>query len=117
MKATTTTHTHLSVDTHFRTTTAIVNSALRALEQAEQTGSTRDWLDALTTAVGVQDFAGKELIKHRIRQQVIQAAAVLNGEFDGQEDVELGSWSDGCSPDDITDRALEMLQNHPSLWS
>ena len=112
-----TNHTQLSVENHFRFSTEITKSAQRALEQAEETGDTRAWLDALKTAVMVQEFGGRELIRYKVRKQVIEAAAVLNGEFDGQEEVSLGTWADGYSADDITDRASEIIENHRALYS
>lgn len=109
--------THLTIETHFRFSTQIAQSAKRALEQAEQTGSTRDWLDALKTAVMIQEFSGRELIRYRLRKQVTEAAAVLNGEYDGQEDVSLGQWADGYSGEDIADRATEVIDRHRELYS
>ena len=112
-----TTHTHLSIETHFRFSTSIVKAAERALKQAEETGSTRDFLDAIKTAIMVQDFSGRELIRYKLRKQVAEAAAVLNGEFDGQEDVRLGQWADECSPEDIGQKAEMVVDSHRELYS
>jgi hypothetical protein len=109
--------THLTIEQHFRFSTQIVQSAQRALDQAEETGSTKDWLDALKTSVMIQDFAGRELIRYRLRRSLAEAASVINGDYDGQEDVSLGSWSDGCSTDDITDRAHDFVNQHKDLIS
>ena len=109
-----TTPTHLSLEAHFRFSTQIAATAKRTLEAAEETGDTRMVLEALKTAIAVQEFAGKELSKYKIRKQVIEAASCLNGDFDNKENVELGSWSDGHE-NDITARAQEIIETYKGL--
>ena len=108
--------TDLTIEAHYRQTSEIVHSAKRALATAEEQGSMRDWLQAIDVAAKVQDFAGRELVRYRVRKTIVEAAGVLSGEFDGQEDVQLGAWSDGCSPDEIADRAQEVLEANQGLY-
>ena len=106
----------LTVEAHYRQTARLVEASQRALEQAEQTGSVRDFLSAVEVAAKVQDFAGKELVRYRVRKTLVEAAGVLAGEYDGQENVELGSWSDGASADAVPARAAEVLNKHAGLY-
>ena len=106
----------LTIEAHYRQTAAIVDSCKRALETAEEQGSLRDWLQAVDTSAKIQDFAGRELVRYRVRKTLCEAAGVLSGEFDGQENVTLGSWADGISPDDIAERAQEILDANEGLF-
>ena len=108
--------TDLTIEAHYRQTAAIVDSCKRALSTAEEQGSLRDWLQAVDVSAKIQDFAGRELVRYRVRKTLCEAAGVLSGEFDGQENVQLGSWADGVSPDDIAERAQEMLDANAGLY-
>lgn len=107
--------THLTVEQHFRFSTEIVQSAKRALSNAEESGSIKDHLEALKASVMVQDFAGREIIRYRLRRSLAEASSIIAGDYEGQEDVELGNWADGYSVEDITDRAHEFVAQHKDL--
>ena len=106
----------LTIESHYRHTAAIVDSCKRALATAEEQGSLRDWLQAVDVSAKIQDFAGRELVRYRVRKTLVEAAGVLSGEYDGQEAVELSSWADGVSPDDIAERAQEVLDANAGLY-
>lgn len=106
----------LTIEAHYRQTAAIVNSCKRALATAEEQGSLRDWLQAVDVSAKIQDFAGRELVRYRVRKTLCEAAGVLSGEFDGQENVKLASWADGVSSEDIAARAQEVLDANAGLY-
>lgn len=108
--------TELTIEAHYRFTAGIVDASKDALVLAKDQGSIADYLKAIEVATKVQEFAGKELIRYRVRKTLAEAAGVLSGEFDGQEGVSLGSWSDGCPEDQIASRAQEVLDNHAGLY-
>ncbi len=107
--------THLSVEQHFRFSTQIVQSAQRALSVAEESGSIKDHLDALKTSALIQDFAGRELIRYKIRRSLAEASSILAGDYDGQTNVQLGNWADNATEDDITERAREFIAQNKDL--
>ncbi|MDB4336931.1 hypothetical protein OAA10_00300 [bacterium] len=108
--------TELTIEAHYRYTAGIVDASKDALVLAKDQGSIADYLKAIEVATKVQEFAGKELIRYRLRKTLSEAAGVLCGEFDGQDGVSLGAWSDGCSEDDIPKRAQDVLDNHVGLY-
>ena len=93
----------------------ISNSAKNLLETAEEQGSLRDWNEAIKTSLAVQDVAGRELIRSRLRLYLMEAANVLSGALDGQEDVELGAWADGCDESNIHERAQAFIELHKGM--
>jgi len=82
--------TEFELETHNRQVSETVASARRALQTAEEQGSLSDWLKALETTLKVLDYAGRELVRSRLRRHLLEAANVLAGTYDGQDDVELG---------------------------
>ena len=108
--------TAFEIEQHRRCVTDLVGSAKRALEHAEQEGSTNDWLKAIDTAIKVQDFAGKELVRCRLRKHLLEAANVLAGNYAGEEEVTLGEWASGATEETLNQRATEFLSLHRPLY-
>ena len=106
---------NFEVEAHIRRMANISRSAASLLEQAEENGSLRDWNEAIKTSLQVQDVAGRELIRSRLRLYLMEAANVLSGGFDDQEDVELGAWADGCDEHTIHDRARQFIELHKGM--
>lgn len=93
----------------------ISQSAKNLLETAEDSGSLKDWNEAIKTSLAVQDIAGRELIRSRLRLYLMEAANVLSGAYDGMHDVELGAWADGCSEEDLHSRAQAYFELHKNM--
>ena len=71
--------TEFELETHNRQVSETVASARRALQTAEEQGSLSDWLKALETTLKVLDYAGRELVRSRLRRYLLEAANVLAG--------------------------------------
>ena len=82
--------TDFELETHNRQVSETVASARRALAEAEERGDLSNWLKALDTSLKVSEFAGRELVRSRLRRHLLEAANVLAGIYDGQDNVELG---------------------------
>jgi len=106
----------LTLENHYRFTNEIVNSARELLEVSKGTGSLNDWKQAIETCLKAQEFSGKEIVRYRLRKTLVECASVVNGDFDGQDDVNLGAWSDGHSAEEVPARALELIELHRSIY-
>ena len=104
-------------EAHHRSVTELVASTKRALKTAENDGSIGDWLKAIETSIKVNDYAGKELVRCRLRRHLLEAANVLAGKYDGQEEVELGEWATGATPETLSLKAQELLSLHKSMFA
>ncbi len=109
--------TAFEVATHHRNVTELVASTKRALTTAENDGSINDWLKAIETSIRVNDYAGKELVRSRLRRHLLEAANVLAGNYDGLEEVELGEWAAGATEATLSVKAQELLTLHRSLFA
>ena len=109
--------TDFELETHYRQVTETVASAKRALATAEEQGSLNDWLKALETSLKVSDFAGRELVRSRLRGHLLEAANVLAGVYEGRDNVDLGDWASGATEQTLGQRAAEFLTLHKSVWS
>ena len=109
--------TDFELETHNRQVAETVASARRALQTAEEQGSLPDWLKALETSLKVSDFAGRELVRSRLRRHLLEAANVLAGLYEEQGHVELGDWASGATEQTLGQRAAEFLTLHKSVWS
>ena len=108
---------HLGIEQHYRFSADITNHMKRALDLAESQGSLGDWLKAIETSIKVQEFAGKELVRYRLRKSIIECASLLAGEMDGQENLSLGCWADSCmDADEVTAKAESIIQSHRELY-
>ena len=107
----------LTLENHYRFTGHIVDSAKDLLLEAKENGTLADWNRALETCIRVQDFAGRELLRYRVRKQLLECCSVVNGEFDGMEEVELGSWADNHEDSEIPNRAQELIELHRNLYA
>ena len=108
--------TDFEIEQHYRSVVETVASAKRALANAEQDGSLNDWNRALETSLKVSDFAGRELVRSRLRRHLLEASNVLAGVYNGQESVELGDWANGATEQTLGQRAAEFLTLHKSVW-
>lgn len=102
----------LTLENHYRFTNEIVNSARELLQVSKETGSLNDWKQAIETCIKAQEFSGKEIVRYRVRKTLVEAASVLNGDYDGQKDVNLGGWSDGSSIEEVPEKAMALLELH-----
>ena len=102
---------------HQRQLVETVASARRALAEAEERGDLSNWLKALETTLKVSDFAGRELVRSRLRRHLLEAANVLAGTYDGQENVELGEWATGATEQTLHKHAAEFLTLHKSVFA
>lgn len=93
----------------------ISNSAKCLLETAEESGSLKDWNEAIKTSLSVQDVAGRELIRSRLRLYLMEAANILSGAYDGQDDVVLGAWADGATEETLHERAHAYFELHKNM--
>ena len=109
--------TDFEITSHHRTVTELVSSTKRALSTAETEGSISDWLKAIETSIKVNDYAGKEMVRSRLRRHLLEAANVLAGTYAGCEEVELGEWASGATEDTLGNRAQEFLNLHKSLFA
>ena len=109
--------TDFELETHNRQVSETVASARRALKTAEEQGSLPDWLKALETTLKVSDYAGRELVRSRLRRHLLEAANVLAGTYDGQENVELSEWANGATEQTLHQHAAEFLTLHKSVFS
>ncbi len=110
------TSTDFEVEQHVRNVAETVASAKRALATAEE-GTLRDWLNALETTLKVSDYAGRELVRSRLRRHLLEAANVLAGVYDGQDDVDLGDWANGATEQTLHQHASDFLTLHKSVFS
>ncbi len=111
------TSTDFEVEQHVRNVAETVASAKRALATAEEQGTLRDWLNALETSLKVSDYAGRELVRSRLRRHLLEAANVLAGVYDGQDEVDLGEWANGATEQTLHQHAAEFLTLHKSVFS
>ena len=111
------TSTDFEVEQHFRNVSETVASARRALAEAEERGDLTNWLKALETTLKVSDYAGRELVRSRLRRNLLEAANVLAGTYDGLDDVELGDWATGATEQTLHKHAAEFLTLHKSVFS
>ena len=109
--------TDFELETHQRQVAETVASARRALAEAEERGDLSNWLKALETTLKVSDFAGRELVRLRLRRHLLEAANVLAGTYDGQENVELGDWATGATEQTLHKQAAEFLTLHKSVFA
>ena len=109
--------TDFELETHNRQVSETVASARRALEEAEERGNLTNWLKALETSLKVSDYAGRELLRSRLRRHLLEAANVLAGTYDGQDDVELSDWATGATEQTLHQHAAEFLTLHKSVFS
>lgn len=109
--------TNFEVEQHYRQVAETVASAKRALAAAEEQGTLNDWLKALETSLKVSDFAGRELVRSRLRRHLQEAANVLAGVYEGQDNVDLSDWAIGATEQSLGQRAAEFLTLHKSVWS
>jgi len=109
--------TDFEIEQHYRSVVETVASAKRALATAEAEGSLNDWNRALETSLKVSDFAGRELVRSRLRRQLLEAANVLAGTYDGQEEVELGDWATGATEQTVHQHAADFLNLHRSVFT
>lgn len=109
--------TNFEIEQHYRQVAETVASANRALTAAEEQGTLNDWLKALETSLKVSDFAGRELVRSRLRSHLLEAANVLAGAYDGLGKVDLGEWASGATERSLGQRAAEFLTLHKSVWS
>ena len=108
--------TDFELETHHRQVAETVASARRALAEAEERCDLSNWLKALETTLKVSDFAGRELVRSRLRRHLLEAANVLAGVYDGQDNVDLGDWASGATEQTLGQRAAEFLTLHKSVW-
>ena len=102
---------------HQRQLVETVASAERALAEAEERGDLHCWLKALETSLKVSDFAGRELVRSRLRRHLVEAADVLSGRFDDSDNVELGEWANGATETTMKQHAAEFLTLHKSVFA
>ena len=74
--------TDFELETHNRQVSETVASARRALKTAEEHGSLPDWLKAPETTLKMSDYAGRELVRFRLRKHLLEAA---NGPLPSQD--------------------------------
>ena len=108
--------TDFELETHNRQVSETVASARRALQTAEDQGSLLDWLKALEASLKVSDYAGRELVRSRLRRHLLEAANVLAGVYDGQDNVDLGDWANGATEKSLHQHAAEFLTLHKSVF-
>lgn len=94
-----------------------VASTRRALAEAEERGDLSNWLKALETSLKVSDYAGRELVRSRLRRHLLEAAEVLSGTYDDLDEVELGDWANGATEQNLHQHAAEFLTLHKSVFS
>ena len=109
--------TDFELETQNRQVSETVASARRALTEAEERGDLTNWLKALETTLKVSDYAGRELVRSRLRRHLLEAANVFAGVYDGQDNVDLGDWASGATEQTLGQRAAEFLTLHRSVWS
>ena len=107
---------NLETAEHFQDLRLIVEKTRDALELASKEGTVRDYLAAIDQALKTHEYVGKEMVRRRVRPHVIEASNVLGGVYEGQEDVELGSWAVGCTEETINQRAEQVLVMNKGLY-
>jgi len=107
----------LTIENHYRFTGQIVDASKQLLNQAKESGSLLDFTKAIETCVKTQEYAGRELLRYRVRKTLVEATCVINGDFDGQTNVKLGTWSDGLSEEEIPLKAEALIELHRSVYS
>ena len=106
---------HIEVEGHIREMKMLAQNAGELLITAKNEGSIKDWNDALKTALVVHERAGKELVRNRLLIYLMEAANVLSGSYDDQEEVELGAWADGADENTIHERAQSFIRLHQGM--
>ena len=109
--------TDFELETHNRQLAETVASARRALAEAEERGDLTNWLKALETTLKVSDFAGRELVRSRLRRHLLEAANVLSGTYDNCDNVDLGDWANGATEQTLHQHAADFLTLHKSVFS
>lgn len=107
----------LTIENHYRFTGRIVEASEELLKQAKESGSLLDFSKAIETCLKTQEFAGRELLRYRVRKTLVEATCVINGDYDGQTDVKLGTWSDGLSEDEVSLKAESLIELHRGVYS
>ena len=87
------------------------------LEDSGEMGPS-DRAKAILTARDIHDYAKKDEVREHVRRACLEASRYLSGGYEGQEEVNLGSWAEGCSDEEaLREKAEAVLYANRSVFS
>ncbi len=73
---------------------------------------------AIITARDIHDYAKKNEVREHVRQACLEASRFLSGAYENEEEVELGSWAEGCPNEEaLREKAEAVLYANRNVFS